>query len=393
MATDPVCGMDVRESDGLRLTAGGQAFFFCSRHCLEKFVRERGISPATGDGDVSCCVSGRKRPFYLHKTFLTASVIAGLLALSYGVPLLVPFRESFAAYFRMVWWAILLGIFLGGMIDHFVPRTYISHLLAQRGRKTILRAVGLGFFMSACSHGILALSMEIHKKGASNPAVVAFLLSSPWANLPLTIMLFGFFGVKALYLVLSAIVIAVITGFVYQWLEGRGWIETNRNSVSTEAGFSILADVGQRMAGYRFSFRSLGAALQGIYAGMAALGGMVIWWILIGMTIASAAGAYVPAHVFDSYIGPSVAGLLMTLVVATVIEVCSEGSAPMAFEIYRQTGAFGNSLVFLMAGVVTDYTEIGLLWHNVGKKTAMWLPAVTVPQVMLLGLLANHLFK
>jgi len=48
--------------------------------------------------------------------------------------------------------------------------------------------------------------------------------------------------------------------------------------------------------------------------------------------------------------------------------------------------------VFLMAGVVTDYTEIGLLWHNVGKRVAIWLPIITVPQVIALGIAANILF-
>ncbi len=46
------------------------------------------------------------------------------------------------------------------------------------------------------------------------------------------------------------------------------------------------------------------------------------------------------------------------------MEVCSEGAAPFfhfGSGIYRQPGALGNSFVFLMAGVVTDYTEIGLL--------------------------------
>ena len=92
---------------------------------------------------------------------------------------------------------------------------------------------------------------------------------------------------------------------------------------------------------------------------------------------------------FSRFLGPTTLGLLATLLVATVIEVCSEGSAPMAFEIFRQTGALGNSFVFLMAGVATDYTEIGLLWHNVGRKTALWLPVVAVPQVVILGIIAN----
>jgi len=61
----------------------------------------------------------------------------------------------------------------------------------------------------------------------------------------------------------------------------------------------------------------------------------------------------------------------------------------MAFEIFTQTGAFGNSFVFLMAGVATDYTEIGLIWSNIGKRAAIWLPIVAVPQIIALGFLFN----
>ena len=76
---------------------------------------------------------------------------------------------------------------------------------------------------------------------------------------------------------------------------------------------------------------------------------------------------------------------------ATIIEVCSEGMAPLAFEIYRQTGAFGNSFTFLMAGVATDYTEIGLIRHNIGKRAALYLPSLTVPQIIIIGYLFNTL--
>jgi hypothetical protein len=82
-------------------------------------------------------------------------------------------------------------------------------------------------------------------------------------------------------------------------------------------------------------------------------------------------------------------GLVVTLIFATIIEVCSEGSSPLAFEIYNQSGAFGNSFVFLLSGVATDYTEIGLIWSNIGKKAALWLPIITVPQVLILGYIFN----
>jgi len=112
---------------------------------------------------------------------------------------------------------------------------------------------------------------------------------------------------------------------------------------------------------------------------------------LIGFILAAVLGAYVPHDVFMKYFGPTVGGMFMTLLLATVIEVCSEGSAPIAFEIFKQVGKLGNPFVFLMAGVVTDYTEIGLIWSNIGRKTAIWLPIVTVPQVMAWGFLFNYL--
>jgi uncharacterized membrane protein YraQ (UPF0718 family) len=107
--------------------------------------------------------------------------------------------------------------------------------------------------------------------------------------------------------------------------------------------------------------------------------------------IAAIIGAYVPGHIFMKYFGPSFLGLLLTLIFATIIEVCSEGSSPIAFEIFNKVGTLGNPFVFLMAGVVTDYTEIGLIWSNIGKKTAIWLPIITVPQVLLIGYLFNIL--
>jgi uncharacterized membrane protein YraQ (UPF0718 family) len=89
------------------------------------------------------------------------------------------------------------------------------------------------------------------------------------------------------------------------------------------------------------------------------------------------------------FMGPTIIGLLITLLFATIIEVCSEGSSPLAFEIFNQTGAFGNSFTFLMAGVATDYTEIGLIWQNIGKRAAILIPIITVPQIIVLGYVFN----
>ena len=335
------------------------------------------------------CLVRPKKKWYTNKVIIVAAILTLLSALSYILPILEPFRKSLLMYFRRIWWAILLGLALGGVIERFIPREYISHFLAKPKKSSILYAVILGFFMSACSHGILALSIQLHKKGASNPAVVAFLLASPWANFPLTIMLIGFFGLKALFIVFSALLIAIITGFIFQYLQSRGLIETNKNVIEIDKKFSLIQDLKARTKLYKVSFGQLAQDLKGIFSGSISLANMVLWWILIGMGLAALSAAYIPQNIFQNYMGPTALGLIVTLIVATILEVCSEGTAPLAFEIYRQTAALGNAFVFLMAGVVTDYTEIGLLWHNVGRKVAIWLPIICVPQVVALGILAN----
>ncbi len=334
----------------------------------------------------------KEAPFYRNKVVITTFILTALILLSYIFPALAPFRKSLFRYIGMVWWALALGLFIGGIIDYYVPREYISHILARPKKRTIIYSVILGFLMSACSHGILALSIAIHKKGASNPAVVSFLLASPWSNLTFAILILGFFGLKGIFIIVSAIIIAIITGLVFQLLERKGLIEKNENIVSVEEDFSILNDIKKRYKDYKWSLNTFKTDIKGVVSGALTLGNMVLWWILIGMSIASFASAYVPQEIFSNYMGPTILGLIVTLILATIIEICSEGSIPIAFEIFRQTGALGNSLVFLMAGVATDYTEIGLLWHNVGKRVAIWLPIITVPQVIVFGIIANRIF-
>ncbi len=271
-----------------------------------------------------------------------------------------------------------MGLFIGGLIDYFVPKDFIFKYLGQKRKISIVYAVFAGFLISACSHGILAISMQLYKKGASIPAVITFLLASPWANLPVTILLFSFFGIKAIWFILVAMFIAVFTGFVYMILEKFNLIEKSKK-----------IKFQQNYEWTKIKNFNLKESISGTTKGIVNLSNMVLWWILIGFLVAVIIRAYVPSHIFMQYFGPTISGLLLTLLFATIIEVCSEGSAPIAFEIFNKVGVLGNPFVFLMAGVVTDYTEIGLIWSNIGKRTAIWLPIITVPLVIIFGILFN----
>jgi uncharacterized membrane protein YraQ (UPF0718 family) len=90
------------------------------------------------------------------------------------------------------------------------------------------------------------------------------------------------------------------------------------------------------------------------------------------------------------YLAPGLAGLFLTLVAATFIEVCSEGSVLLAADLMTRAAAPGNAFTFLIAGAATDYTEILVLREVTGRlKAALLLPLLTVPQVLVIGWALN----
>lgn len=328
-----------------------------------------------------CCHSSKpdnEIPPIGSRLAVIGSIFVAVLLISF-LPPLAALNESMLAYLGIVWWAVLIGLFLGGIIDYFVPDGFVVRALGKRSKITLINAVLTGFLMSACSHGILAIAIQLYKKGASVPAVITFLLASPWANLPMTVLLFGFFGWKGILIVGGAMLIALVTGFIFTILDQLGWIEDSAKDVDA-----------QDVSWDRFKNFDFRESVKGVVAGSVSLANMVLWWILIGILAASIIGAYVPEHWFMQYLGPDFTGMLVTLLFATVLEVCSEGTSPIAFEIFNKTAALGNPFIFLMAGVATDYTEIGLLWTNIGRRTAIWLPVVTVPQILIFATLLNH---
>ncbi|MBY0315451.1 MAG: hypothetical protein K2Q26_08020, partial [Bdellovibrionales bacterium] len=83
-------------------------------------------------------------------------------------------------------------------------------------------------------------------------------------------------------------------------------------------------------------------------------------------------------------------GMSLTLLAATGIEVCSEGSVPLAADLVNVAHAAGNAFIFLMAGVATDLTEILAIRETTKSwKIALLLPLVSVPQIFILGFLIN----
>ncbi|MBX2834270.1 MAG: permease [Micavibrio sp.] len=345
-------------------------------------------SPKTKEPSESCHDDHAKSVdwiMYASLALIVPAIIVHMAGLE--VPYFTHFAHSALELLKTMWWGIALGLLTVGLMNK-IPREYFVKTMGAGNKPIdIFKAAIAGVLLDLCNHGILVISGKLYERGLSAAQVLTFLVSSPWNSLTLTFVLISLIGLKwTLIFTAASMVIAILTGFVFMVLVKRGVLSENPNTIDIPDDFSIRADFKSRMKGWRPNKAwACDIARDGWNEGQ-----MIVRWILFGTVIAAAMNAFIPEDIFADYFGPTIIGLAITIIAATIIEVCSEGSAPIAAEIMNSGGAVGNGFAFLMAGVATDYTEIMVVREFTKSwKIALFLPLITLPQIILLGWIMN----
>jgi uncharacterized membrane protein YraQ (UPF0718 family) len=346
-------------------------------------------TPASGS---SCCgESVSKRPDFL----LWGSALLFLIGVAahFLVPSLPAWAHIFghtcAELLARSWWGLLFGIIAVAVIGR-LPQELVAAVLGRGSSISgLFRAVAAGVALDLCNHGILMVGMGLYRRGASLGQTLAFLIASPWNSLSLTLILAALIGWKwmLLFIMLSAVV-ALLTGWIADRLVTAGKIPINPNTVDLPIGYRIrpailgvLRSLKPGKSNYARLFH------EGLIGSR-----MVLRWILFGFVLTGLIRAFLPDLAFQQYFGPTLVGMLLTLLATTLLEVCSEGSSPIAADLLTRAHAPGNAFVFLMTGAATDYTEILSLRQTTRSwKASLALPLISTPQVLLIGWLINRL--
>ena len=320
-------------------------------------------------------------------------VIAGAFFSHFGLPSdwlankLVLFAEAVVSLMGLMWWGLVAGMVMIGLLSK-VPREFVVSLLGKGGIQGIARAAGAGVLLDLCNHGVLLIGAKLYERGVSIGQVVAFLIASPWNSFSMTIILVALVGIgwTILFVVLS-LVVSVITGLVFEYLQNKGTIPSNPNTLDLPRDFHFWRQAIAMLKTVKITPAWLSSVVRhGVKDSR-----MVMRWVLFGVVLAAMVRTFVDAEDFVTYFGPTWLGLWLTLLVATLMEICSEGSLPIASDMLTRAKAPGNGFLFLMAGVSTDYTEVMVLKSATRSwRIALLLPAITVPQIIVLAWIINQ---
>ncbi|MCB1669192.1 MAG: permease [Porticoccaceae bacterium] len=338
--------------------------------------------------------SGRSHPDYLlwgsGLIVLTGYILYWLLDGHPDLPRwLVTMTSGIYELINTMWWGLLMAVIFVGLLER-VPRELVMSALGQGGTaKGIVRATLAGVLLDLCSHGILMVGTKLYERGASLGQLMAFLIASPWNSLSLTIIMIALIGFQwTLAYILLSMAIGIVSGIIFDRIVARGVLPANPNQITLDGDSE---PVGRQLLALIKSAKFTPKGMTGVLLDGIRDSRMVFRWLLFGIVLATLIRAFVPMDAYQTLFGPTVVGLLLTLIAATVIEVCSEGSTPIAADLVTRAAAPGNGFTFLMAGVATDYTEIMVIRDLTRSwKVALFLPLVTLPQVLVLGWVLNQ---
>jgi uncharacterized membrane protein YraQ (UPF0718 family) len=323
----------------------------------------------------------------------------GIITLSYAAYVIFEssIKDKIAHHFTMsifeiinsMWWGILIGVFFVGLMNQ-VPSSKIQRLFGKpRTKGSILRATLAGVALDLCSHGILLVGMNLYKKGVGLGQVMAFLIASPWNSFSLTFILISLIGLPyTLLFIAASAFIAIVSGYIFDILVAKKILPESPYEMQVNESPDV--SLWQLIKTHVFVPKSLLAMIkEGISESSS-----IMRWLFLGIIISALVRVFVSPENFSEFFGPTALGMLITLLGATIIEVCSEGTTPLAADIVTRAHAPGNGFAFMMTGVSTDYTEIMAIKETTRSwKIAWFLPLVTLPQIIILAVLINHFAK
>ena len=266
---------------------------------------------------------------------------------------------------------LLLGFLIAGILHVFVPKGFYNKYLSKNNRWAVLWAALLGIPLPLCSCGVIPTAVGLRREKASKGAVASFLIATPQTGIDSILATFSLMG---LGFAIIRPVAALVTGVCGGLLVNRFVPEDDDADVS--ASGSCEVESGNRI------WRVLRYAY---YQMIQDIGGRLV----IGLVVAALIQVAVPDEFFLSFGSEPLLQMLVILVVAVPMYICSTGSIPVAAALIMKGLSPGAALVMLMAGPAVNLASILVIRKSMGRRfTWIYLLTIVVFSV-LFGLLVN----
>lgn len=253
-----------------------------------------------------------------------------------------------------VW--LLVGLLIAGLVHAFVPRAWFMRHLGGRGTGAVVKASLLGIPMPLCSCSVIPVAAGLRSQGAGKGASAAFAISTPQTgeeSIPLTWALFG--PVFALARPVIAVVTGLIAGVAINAVEGeeRDQPSAIRDQQEEEGE---AKSVGERLG-------------EAWHHGFVTMLVDLAPWLAVGLVLAAAIGAAVPAGWIAENVGTGLWPKVAMLFVGIPLYICATSSTPLAWSLVAAGLSPGAAIVLLLSGPATNVATMSWVIKDLGVKS------------------------
>jgi uncharacterized membrane protein YraQ (UPF0718 family) len=275
---------------------------------------------------------------------------------------------------------MLIGSVFGGLIEVYVPREWLASFLARGQKRVVFAAAAMGFLFPVCECAVVPVVRRLVKKGVPAPAAIAYLLAAPIVNPIVIASTFVAYNrdwrMPALRLVLGYVV-AVITGLII----GRFTKEKDilLDSIRPQADACSLADRNASV------FQKITGVFQHACDDFFEVGR----YLIIGAFIAALLRTVVSMETFHSIASQPWLAILVMMVMAVALNLCSEADAFIA-ACFRNVLPGTSQLAFLVLGPMLDIKLI-LMYTTLFKRRAIILLPILLFVLVFASIFGVHL--
>ncbi len=268
---------------------------------------------------------------------------------------------------------MLVGTVVGGLIEALVPRRYLSRALEGRGTLAVFLGAGLGAVFPICECAIVPVVRRLLKKGVPFSAAVAFLLAGPVVNPVVaasTAVAYQYHWEMVIVRLVCGYAIAVGVGLALGTLFARS--DPLKPGFMPACGCAHHHDHDE--AGWRARLAgALGHACDDFFE--------VGRFLVIGAFLAALARTLVPLSVFETLSARPWLAILLMMLLAVALNLCSEADAFIASS-FRGVMPPAAQAAFLVLGPMLDI-KLVLMYLTVFRKRTIVALATAVTLAVL----------
>lgn len=316
----------------------------------------------------------------------------------------MPFENFLSAYFdalselfNELWVYFLLGLLISALIQEFVSTKRLLQYFGGNDLASLLRATTAGLFVSVCSCGAIPIAAMLRQRGASTASALTFLLAAPWGGLLHVFIISGFIGIKnTVVLLVFSLLTGFLVGLILAKLENNKLIEAgiSKKHKKNEKALCVECVDVEKLRLIHENEKLDKRIIYCIPKNAWQIFKDVGKYIVIGLLIAAAFKAFVPADLVQKYLGNDERFLpvLIAVPISAVLELASEGLAVLSGQLYELGASLGVVFIVMMVGLTTDLTELSMIYGQFGKRCAIAYVLTATTMAVLFAWLINIAF-